>query len=85
MRAEYLLPGPCALCRLTIRVDGSWLMLDDPGEGCHSARGVRASFNESVFSRGARRPIRYLPGLMRSPEFRQALAEAPTYPADTLR
>ena len=76
----FLNGGP--LCRLTIRMDGNRLLLDDPGEGCHSACGARASFDDGVFPRTARQPIRYLSRLRRSSEFKQALAETRTHPVD---
>ncbi len=77
----FLEGGP--LCRLTIRIDGDRLALDDPDDGCHSACGVRASFADGIFPRSARRPIRYLTRLRQSSEFKQALAELRTHPAET--
>ena len=64
-----------SLCRLSIRMDGDGLVLVDRGDGCGCPCHVRASFGEGNFPRTMRRLIYDLPRVLRSTEFRQALAE----------
>jgi hypothetical protein len=63
-------------CELRFTSDGRQLLLTDVGGGCRDMScGSRGGYNQT-FPFSDRRPIRYLPRLKRSREFREALAEA---------
>ena len=62
-------------CTLTIRRRGAALVWDDADGTCRASCGARGSFINGDLPWASKRPIRYLPMLRRSVEYRDALAE----------
>lgn len=61
-------------CRLRIQVTRDKLVFDDGDRSCQDYCGMRGAFNGTGFAREARRPIRYMPRLMNSTEYKSAMA-----------
>lgn len=64
-------------CVMRLRQVGDGLDLDDAGGSCQQTCGVRGTYmgNGPEFRLSSRRPIRYLPRLRASREYREAIAE----------
>jgi len=62
-------------CVLTVRRSGKSLSIDDGGGTCSSYCGARGTFSDVKLPDKSKRPIRYLPRLKQSSEYREALAE----------
>lgn len=62
-------------CGLTIKRQGATLAWDDQGGSCSAYCGARGSLSNGAISFASKRPIRYLPRLKASSEFRNAMIE----------
>ncbi len=62
-------------CVLRISKSGSSVQLSDGDDSCKNYCGARESLADVAFPNARRRPIRYLPRLQRSLQFRAAVAE----------
>lgn len=72
-------------CVLALRPRGGRLVFSDKGGQCRAMTcGARGGYSGAAFPLNARRPIRYMPLLRRSEEYRAALNEA-GLPAPTPR
>lgn len=68
--------GSRGSCILTIRRSGASLSIDDgPKHGCGGYCGVRGSLNNVKIAFSSKRPIRYMPRIEASREYRNAIAE----------
>ena len=68
------LPGEPA-CVLTVSHAGSSLKLDDGNRGCSTYCGARGNLTNMSVPFASRRPIRYMPRLKASEQYRRAMAE----------
>ena len=63
-------------CYLTVRREGDFLTLSDPGYACRAQTcGARGGYSEQ-FPMKARREIRYMPLILKSKDYNDALKEA---------
>ncbi len=65
-------------CVLHVTQKGAKVVLSDEGGSCMGYCGARGSLSDDSFPVSSRRPIRYMPRLKGSQEFKEALAEDAT-------
>ncbi|NDF12109.1 MAG: hypothetical protein EB060_04770 [Proteobacteria bacterium] len=62
-------------CLLTIKLDGDKISFEDPENNCSKFCGARGSFNAKSFTLKQKRAIRYMPIILKSEDYQNALKQ----------
>lgn len=72
---EFVFQDPAGdhQCLLTIRLDQNLIKFEDPNGNCQKFCGSRGGFNNQVFELKQKRMIRYMPTILESWQYKEAL------------